>query len=191
MYFLDGALSLFSILSPSCRPEATTFQASWPLLPCMRKVRLAEFSSRMSPADVSYPLADALGTTKMSLNYYELGEGDSTAFGYHAHADQEEVFYVQSGTVTFRTEDGSVRAKAGELVRFGPGEFQRAVNEHADRAIVLAVGAPRESGETTVLRFCEECGEETQQRIELADDHDSILARCDECGEITGRFTDE
>lgn len=144
----------------------------------------------MGPADVSYPLADALGTTDMSLNYYELEEGDSTAFGFHAHEEQEEVFYVQAGTVTFRTADGPVHAKSGSLVRFGPGEYQRAVNEHAERAIVLAMGAPRESGPTDIRRYCEECEEETPQTIELAEDRESIVARCEECGTETGRFTD-
>lgn len=157
----------------------------------MRKVRLAELSSRMGPADVSYPLADALGTADVSLNYYELDEGDSTAFGYHAHAEQEEVFYVQEGTVTFRTADGPVHVESGSLVRFGPGEYQRAVNEGAERAVVLAVGAPREAGKTEIYRYCENCGEETTQTIELADDRESIVARCENCGNETGRFTDE
>lgn len=157
----------------------------------MRKVRLANFSSRMSPADVSYPLADALGTTNVSLNYYELDEGDSTSFGYHAHEAQEEVFYVQAGTVTFRTDDENVPVRSGELARFAPGEYQRAVNEHADRAIVLAIGAPREAGETTILRYCEDCEAETTQTIELADDRESIVARCENCGSETGRFTDD
>ncbi|GGL46532.1 cupin domain-containing protein [Halocalculus aciditolerans] len=155
----------------------------------MRKVRLADLESRMGPASVILPLTDALGLADVAMNYYELDEGESTAFGYHAHENQEEVFYVESGTLTFRTADGPVHAKAGEVVRFGPGEYQRATNEHADRALVLALGAPQDAGATRSLRECDDCGGETSHHIELADDHDAVVAVCDECGNETGRYT--
>jgi uncharacterized Zn finger protein len=51
------------------------------------------------------------------------------------------------------------------------------------------VGAPREAGETEVLRDCEACGERTPQDLEMADDKSAILARCESCGAVTGRFT--
>jgi uncharacterized cupin superfamily protein len=154
----------------------------------MRKVRLADLENRIGPASVSRPLSDALGTTDVALNYYELAPGESSAYGYHAHAEQEEVFYVESGEVTFRTDDGPVVAGAGELVRFGPGEFQRCVNRADERATLLVAGAPRDGAETAVLRDCESCGGETDQELELVDDH--VVARCAVCGAETGRFTD-
>src|SRR6056297_3880941 len=96
----------------------------------MEKVRIEDVEARASgPADVKRPLTSVLGATDLAVNYYELAPGDSFAFGYHAHSDQEEVFYVQSGTVTFETEEGPVEVSAGELVRFAPGEYQRGVNE--------------------------------------------------------------
>ena len=68
----------------------------------MKTVRIEDVESRASgPADVKRPLTAALGATDLALNYFELAPGDSFAFGYHAHSDQEEVFYVQSGTVAF------------------------------------------------------------------------------------------
>lgn len=154
----------------------------------MDKVRLAEMDTRMGPAAIQRPLTDVLGLTNAAINYYELDPGDSFAFGYHTHENQEEVFYVQAGTVTFRTADGPVEVSAGELIRFGPGEYQRGVNEGEDRVRALAIGAPRDAGETEILRECETCGGETPQELELADDRSAVLARCIECGSVTGRF---
>jgi len=155
----------------------------------MHRVSLDEMESRMGPADVSLPLTDALGASKLALNYYELAPGDSFAFGFHAHADQEEVFYVEEGTVTFQTEAGDVEVSAGELVRFGPGEFQRGVNQGDERVVALAMGAPQDAGETEILRECETCGEATTMDLELTDDHDAVVVRCTECGTEVDRYT--
>jgi mannose-6-phosphate isomerase-like protein (cupin superfamily) len=154
----------------------------------MRKVDLTEMESRMGPAAVSRPLTDALGTTDVAMNYYEIDPGESTAYGFHVHSDQEEVFYVQSGTVGFETAEGEVTVEAGEAVRFGPGEYQRSHNVGEERATLLVVGAPKEAGETEILRECEDCGERTPHGLEMAEDKSAILARCEECGTVTGRF---
>ncbi|RBI63359.1 cupin domain-containing protein [halophilic archaeon] len=154
----------------------------------MEKVRIDDVSSYAGPADVKRPLTDALGAEDVAVNYYELAPGDSFAFGYHAHEDQEEVFYVQSGTVTFETEVGDVAVAGGEAVRFGPGEFQRGVNETDERVVALALGAPRDSELTELRRRCGECGERTPNEIEATDDRDALLTRCLDCGSVTGRF---
>jgi uncharacterized cupin superfamily protein len=155
----------------------------------MEKVNIADAASRMGPADVKRPLADALGATDLALNYYELAPGDSLGFGYHRHADQEEVFYVQSGTVTFETDSGDVPVESGEVVRFAPGEWQLGTNEGDERAVVLAVGAPREAGELTMVRHCAGCDERTEQSIELSDERDAVVTVCVDCDAETGRFT--
>jgi uncharacterized cupin superfamily protein len=54
-------------------------------------------------------LTDALGLTDVAINYYELESGDSFAFAYHKHGIQEEVFYIQSGSIVFETERGRSR----------------------------------------------------------------------------------
>ncbi len=154
----------------------------------MRKVDPGEMESRMGPAAVSRPLSDALGTTDLAINYFELAPGDSTAYGLHAHADQEEVFYVLRGEVTFETRDDPVRAAAGEVVRVGRGEYQRTRNETDDRAAVLALGAPRDGGESEVLRDCPECGEFTAQDVTMNDGRTAILTTCLDCGTVTGEF---
>ena len=154
----------------------------------MEKVDIADVDSRMGPSAVRKRLTESLGTTDVSLNYYELEPGDSFAFGYHAHGDQEEVFYVQSGAVTFETEDGEFDVGAGELVRFAPGEYQQGTNEGDERVVALGLGAPRESGDLDMRRDCENCGERTPNRIEMADSGEAVVTRCERCDAETGRF---
>lgn len=154
----------------------------------MRKVDPSEMDSRLGPAAVSRPLSDALGTTDLAVNYYELEPGESTAYGLHAHDDQEEVFYVLSGRVRFETRDEPVVATAGDVVRVGRGEYQRSHNDGDERATVLAMGAPRDGGDTEVLRSCAECGRRTPQDLEMTDDRSAVAARCTVCGNVTGEF---
>lgn len=154
----------------------------------MERVNVEELDDRMGPADEKRRVSDALGATDMVLNYYELAPGDSFGFGYHRHNDQEELFYVAEGTVTFETEDGEVTASAGDCVRFAPGEWQLGTNEGDERVVALAMGAPAEMGETEMLRHCADCGGRTEQDLELTDDRDAILTLCTECGTETGRF---
>ncbi|AQL42959.1 cupin [Halorientalis sp. IM1011] len=154
----------------------------------MDRTTVDDVDDRMSPADTKRKVGDAIGATDMALNYYELEPGDSFGFGYHRHSDQEEVFYIAEGTVTFETEDGEIEATAGECVRFEPGEWQLGTNEGTDRVVALAMGAPKEMGETEMLRHCEDCGGRTEQDLELTDDRDAILTICVECGAETGRF---
>lgn len=155
----------------------------------MKKVALDELDSRMGPADVKRPLSGALDAADIAMNYYELDPGDSFGFGYHRHADQEEVFYVQAGTVTFETENGDVEVDDGELVRFGPGEWQCGTNRGEDRVVALAIGAPAEAGSTEMLRECADCGGRTENRIEMTEDRDALVTICEQCEAETGRFT--
>lgn len=160
----------------------------------MERVSIDDVDSYMGPADVKRPLTDALGATDIAVNYYELDPGDSFAFGRHRHEAQEEVFYVQQGTVTFRTgapedEPSKTAVEAGEAVRFAPGEWQRGVNEGEERVVALALGAPQETGETTITRECPDCEERTEATVEMTDDRDALVTVCVECGAETGRFT--
>ncbi len=155
----------------------------------MRKIDIEGMDSRMGPADAIHPLTDALGTTDVALNHYELAPGDSMAYGYHAHSTQEEVFVPIAGSVTFETSEGDVRVETGEVIRFGPGEFQRSRNDGDERAVVLAIGAPVGEDETEILRECAECGGRTPQSLSMAEDRSAIIASCEECGAETGRFT--
>lgn len=155
----------------------------------MEKVTIDELDSWMSPAAAKRPVGKALGANNVALNYYELAPGDSFAFGYHAHENQEEVFYIVEGTATFETEEGDVTVAAGEIIRFAAGEFQRGVNDGDDPIRALAIGAPTDTGELTLLRECETCGDRTDQKIEPAEDSDELLTLCVECDTETGRFS--
>jgi uncharacterized cupin superfamily protein len=154
----------------------------------MDTVSLDDLDRRMGPAADKRLLSRTLGTDHVAVNYYELEEGDSFAFGYHRHPDQEEVFYVIEGTVTFETEDGEVVVGPDEAVRFAPGEWQRGRNEGDERVVALAIGAPVEST-TEMVRECPDCGERTENSIELADDREALVTRCTDCGSGTGRFS--
>ena len=154
----------------------------------MKKVSIDDLDIYMGPATEKRSLGKALGTTDLSINYYELEPGESFAFGYHKHDDQEEVFYVQSGVVSFETEEGPVRLAAGEAIRFAPGEFQQGTNEGDEQVIALALGAPRDSEELEMLRECPDCGKRTENTIEPIDDRTELVTLCEECGAVTGRF---
>jgi len=159
----------------------------------MERITIDEIDSYMGPADVKRPLTDALGATELAINYYELAPGESFAFGRHRHENQEEVFYVQQGAVTFELgppddDPENVTVAAGGVIRFAPGEWQRGVNDGDERVVALALGAPQETGETTVTRECPDCGERTEATIEMADDRDALVTRCVECRAETGRF---
>jgi len=154
----------------------------------MERVRIDDVDDWIGPADVKRPVGRALGAEHAAINYYELDPGESFAFGYHRHEDQEEVFHVLSGVVTFETEAGDVEVSSGELLRVAPGEWQRGINRGDERVRALAVGAPADAGETTIRRECPGCGERTDQSVERADDGDGLVTLCVDCGAETGRF---
>ena len=154
----------------------------------METIRIDAIEPRLDSATLQRPLTGALGAEHLALNYYELAPGDSFAYGYHAHADQEEVFVVEAGRVTFETADGDVEVGAGEAIRFAPGEYQRGTNRGAERVVALAIGAPRVSGETEILVRCETCGDRTPNTIEVVDGGEAKVTRCLECGAETARY---
>jgi uncharacterized cupin superfamily protein len=154
----------------------------------VQKITIAEIDNSIQPAAVMRQLTEPLGLTDLAINYYELEPGDSLSYAYHDHEVQEEVFYVQAGTVTFETESGQVAVGTGEIVRFGREEFQRGWNRGDDRSIVLALGAPLEYGRQHKLRYCPNCESETDNELARASDETAVVARCKQCGTETGRW---
>ena len=155
----------------------------------MERTRIDDIDSWMSPADSKRSLSKALGADHLALNHYELAPGDAFGFGYHRHADQEELFYIMAGEATFETEDGDVVVGAGEAIRFAPGEWQLGRNEGDERVVALAIGAPADSGETEILRDCPDCGKRQPIRIEATDDRDALVGICEVCGAETVRHS--
>ncbi|WP_247730910.1 cupin domain-containing protein [Halovivax limisalsi] len=159
----------------------------------MKHVRIDDVENDVQPAAVVRRLTEALETTDVAINHYELEPGDSFAFGYHRHEIQEEVFFVRSGTATFETETGDVTVGAGEIVRFAPGEFQRGWNRGDERVVALALGAPLAYGESELRRDCPTCGGQTRNELDRQDDEDApegaaVVAYCLECDTETGRW---
>ena len=152
----------------------------------MEKVTIADVGATpsISPASVATFLSTELGTEHLAINYFELAPGDQIGWDYHRHRDQEEVFVVLSGTLTFETDEGDVRVGTDEAIRFAPDEFQLGHNREDERATVLALGAPRGSRELEYRRRCEHCDEETIQDVELDRERGVFLVHCTDCGEL-------
>lgn len=129
--------------------------------------------------------------------YYELESGESFSGGLHWHYDQEEVFYVLSGTATFDTRETvdaqtkTVTLTAGEAIRFAPGEFQYGYNDSDERLIALALAAPQTEHDWEQLEWltrCRTCDEEVIHDVQLTDNR-TIVATCRQCRKeiTTGR----
>lgn len=89
-------------------------------------------------------IGEALGAEAVNLNLWYFEEGEQ--IGYHAHATQEELFYVLEGEFSLKLG----RSGETETVEVGPGAFWAARPEigHGHRCVsegggtVLAIGAP-------------------------------------------------
>lgn len=151
----------------------------------MEKVAIDEVEQAVlsGPTD-RRALSDALGTTDVTIMYYELDPGDRLSAGYHTHLDQEEIFYVFSGTATFKTESGTIEVESGEAVRFAPGDFQHGYNHYDadDPVTVLAIGAPPGMDETVSIFECAGCGERAKHDVDLDPEAGTMGATCRECG---------
>lgn len=146
----------------------------------MESITIAEIpDSQMGNADVRN-VADALGATDLAMNRFRVAPGEALTQGMHAHLDQEEVFYVLSGTATFETPEGTHEVDSGEAIRFAPGEYQQGRNEGSEELLVLALGAPKNSTELRVPIDCPECGESDTMAVHM--NEAGMTLECPECG---------
>jgi uncharacterized cupin superfamily protein len=146
---------------------------------------LDTFPHPLDATDGARALADALGTTDVAMNHYTLAPGEAPDGGYHTHLDQEEIFYVLEGTVTFDTDEGSQEVAAGEVVRFAPGDYHHGENDSDEQAIVLAIGAPGRRHDWDQLRVpvpCPNCEDVDAMGVDIAAGDQGGL-RCPECDE--------
>ncbi len=80
-----------------------------------------------------------IGVTAFGVNAIVLPPGYST--GMHFHDEQEEMYFVHSGTVEFRFGDGSTHlVHAGGLVRVDAATHRGMRNAGEDEAIVVVAG---------------------------------------------------
>jgi uncharacterized cupin superfamily protein len=133
-------------------------------------------------------LTGALGAEDVAINHYRVAPGERIS-SLHGHGDQEEVFLVVDGAMTFETfeaeADGGreVQVAAGEAVRFGPGEYQSGKNASDDQATAYALGAPPETEDVHVPLSCPDCGHD-HVRPTLSAGGDPVLV-CPDCGAET------
>ncbi len=131
-------------------------------------------------------LGDALSLESVAINRFRLESGARLPWGLHAHEDQEEVFLVTEGAVTFETLTDEHVIEAGAVIGFHPGEFQVGTNPADHPATVVAIGAPPDSRDIRVPLPCPDCPERAM-RI----DHDEGGLVCPTCGgERSGQCPD-
>jgi mannose-6-phosphate isomerase-like protein (cupin superfamily) len=147
----------------------------------MEKVSVADVESGGMGAADRRGLTDALDTSGLAINHYSVDPGEGLSGGLHTHMDQEEIFYVIEGEVTFSVGydgDESVVLEGEEAIRFAPGEYQTSENTGDGEATVIALGAPRESGDVRLPQPCPE-GDSDNMQMQFGDD--GMVLVCPEC----------
>lgn len=136
----------------------------------------------MAGTHVRRDVSRALGAQDVTIMYYEVDPGDVFSGGYHTHLDQEEIFYIQTGTATFLTEEGKREVGGGEAIRFAPGDYQHGYVEDSREETVtaLAIGAPPGMADSRAIADCPGCGERTKHRVVIEEGWPATV--CLECG---------
>ena len=100
------------------------------------------------PCDLRRLTASA-GLSNVAVNRYRATPGQQLPLAYHYHDEQEEAFFVVSGTMHVETPERTYEVPAGSLFAADPDSPHRAYNaEDADGDLtVLAVGAPQTEGD--------------------------------------------
>lgn len=93
--------------------------------------------------------SDALGTEQVSFSWRRMlpGTGGRGSYG-HCHPGQEEVFFVISGTVTFKVGDDVFPAGARTAVRM-TGEVPYSVHNDTDDEAELLIFSTRDAQAST------------------------------------------
>lgn len=89
-------------------------------------------------------LSEPAGLERMAINRFRAEPGEMLPLAYHYHDEQEEAFYVLSGTLYVETPDETFEIAENGLFTVEPGSPQRAFNpdEATEPVDVLAIGAP-------------------------------------------------
>ena len=87
--------------------------------------------------------ADACGTEEVSFSWRRMSPGTGGRGSYgHSHPGQEEVYFVVSGTVTFKIDDDVFEAGPQTAVRIG-GDAFRSVHNDTDSEAELLIFSTR------------------------------------------------
>jgi mannose-6-phosphate isomerase-like protein (cupin superfamily) len=95
-------------------------------------------------------LSEPAGLSQMAINRYTADPGEQIPRAYHYHDEQEEAFYVLSGTLHVDTPEGTFEVGPESLFTVAPGSPQYAYNpEDAEEPVeFVAVGAPPDPDDT-------------------------------------------
>ena len=87
--------------------------------------------------------SEALGTDQVSFSWRRMppGTGGRGSYG-HRHPGQEEVYFVISGTVTFKVDDDVFQAEPQTAVRIG-GDAYRSVHNDGESEAELLIFSSR------------------------------------------------
>ncbi|AJF25578.1 cupin domain-containing protein [Haloarcula hispanica] len=93
---------------------------------------------------VQRSISDAAGLENAAVNVYEVAPGEDIPLAYHYHDDQEELFYVLSGTLAVETPEQTYEVSEDEVFVVEPDSPQRAHNPEsaAEPVRTIVVGAP-------------------------------------------------
>lgn len=86
-------------------------------------------------------LTEAIREEAFSLNVMRFTPGDEDPM--HAH-DEEEIYFIDSGTATLVTEDESIAVEPGDVVHLSPGT-EHQFTDFEDTFVTTVVYAPAES----------------------------------------------
>ncbi|SFR43488.1 cupin domain-containing protein [Halogeometricum limi] len=156
----------------------------------VERVTVSDIPDTPNPTSHKREVDEAVGATAFGFNVLEVRPGEQVPWGYHSHPEHEELFYVVSGTLTVDTEDGPVRANAGDAVFVAAGEKNRAHNAADEPAEVVAVGAPKDADHAVIEEACPACGVVGGREYErvAGDDGPQYVLSCESCGAETLRF---
>jgi uncharacterized cupin superfamily protein len=87
-----------------------------------------------------------LGLGAFGINIVEIPAGEGIPEHDETERDQEEVFYVLSGSPTLLIDGERHPAPAGTFARLDPEHLRTVLNDGQQPASVLIVSAPRSSG---------------------------------------------
>ncbi|WP_411964859.1 cupin domain-containing protein [Haloferax sp. YSMS24] len=89
------------------------------------------------------------GLENVALNRFRAEPGEQVPLAYHYHTEQEEAFYVLSGTLVVETPDETFEVPEDGLFVVDPGSPHRAHNpdDATDAVELLAIGSPAVSGD--------------------------------------------
>ena len=87
-----------------------------------------------------------LGLKAFGVNVVDIPAGERNPEHDETERDQEEVFYVLSGSATLVIDGEEHAARAGTFARIDPAHSRTVHNDGEEPASVLIASAPRSSG---------------------------------------------